>query len=74
MGLYDAALNLVEGSGFRTPDQTLISAYRLLAQENWTAALKELQKVEVQNPLNPDLLMLISFYLNAQGSYEDSLR
>lgn len=73
-GLYDAALNLVKGSGFRTPDHTLISAYRFLAQENWTAALKELQKVEFQNPLNPDLLKLISFCLNAQGNHEDSLR
>ena len=73
-GLLDSALQLLEESGVPTPSYTLIAAYQRMSQEDWAGALQYLRQVEAQNPLNPALLQLISYCLNAQGEREEALR
>ncbi|MDA2939062.1 tetratricopeptide repeat protein [Acidobacteria bacterium AH-259-A15] len=72
-GLLDSALQLLEDSGFQTPNHTLIAGYHRMIEEDWAGALKYFRKVEAQNPLNPDLLQLISYCLNAKGQTEEAL-
>ncbi len=73
-GLLDSALQLLEESGFQTPNYTLIAAYQRLLQEDWAEALRYFRLVEIQNPLHPGLLQLISHCLNAQGKREEALQ
>ncbi len=73
-GFLESALQLLEEFGFQTPNYTLIAAYQRLIQEDWAEALRYFRLVEIQNPLHPGLLQLISYCLNAQGQREEALQ
>lgn len=73
-GLFDSALALLEDTESDTPSRNLIAAYRGLAQEDWAEALHHLREFETRNPLNPNLLQLISYCLSAQGDDDEALR
>ena len=73
-GLFDSALALLEDTESDTPSRSLIAAYRGLAQEDWAEALHHLREFETRNPLNPNLLQLISYCLSAQGDDDEALR
>lgn len=73
-GFLDSALSLLRRGQRESPNQALIEGYRELLRENWTRAVERFRKAELLHPLDPRLLQLISFCLNAQGKREEALR
>ena len=73
-GSLDSAVELLQGSYKLSPNRVLIEGYRELVHENWAGALERFRKAELLHPLDPRLLQLISFCLNAQGKKEEALR
>lgn len=73
-GSLDRALLLLETTQGDSPNQVLFQAHREVLRENWPRALEYFRAAERENPLDPQLLQLISFCLNAQGNREEALR
>ncbi len=73
-GFLESALQLLEESSQPSLNRFLIAGYQKMARGDWKAALQHFYRVEKLNPLNPGLLQLIGFCLNAQGQGEEALR
>ncbi len=73
-GSLDFALKLLRESRWESANQVLIEGYREVVRENWEEALDRFRKAERLHPLDPRLLQLIAFCLNAQGKKEEALR
>lgn len=73
-GSLDSALTLLRESRWESANQVLIEGYREVVRKNWEEALDRFRKVEWLHPLDPRLLQLIGFCLNAQGKKAEALR
>lgn len=72
-GFLDAAMDLLAASDSPTLNLTLIRAHQQISQENWGEALRLLRQVEIENPLHPKLLQLISHCLDALKKTDEAL-
>ena len=73
-GALDSALGLLGKSLRPSPNQVLVEGYRQQDQKNYAEALRHYRSIECDNPLNPGLLQLIGFCLNALGQKEEALQ
>lgn len=70
-GSLSEAIDLLRGSA--SPNQGFFEGYKKLMEEDWAGALQQFRSLERQHPLNPQLLQLISYALNAQGEKQQAL-
>ncbi len=73
-GNLDQAIDLLRGTAKTSPNLAYFEGYRLLLAEDWEGALEQLKRVEKDNPLNPDLLQLISYALSSSGKRKEAIR
>ena len=72
-GLLDSALDLLKGTQITSPNQALVEGYRSVVREDWEGALQHFRLAEVDNPLTPSLLKLVSLCLQELGRTEEAL-
>lgn len=72
-GLLDSALDLLKGTQVTSPNQALVQGYRSVVREDWEGALQHFRLAEVDNPLTPSLLKLVSLCLQELGRTEEAL-
>ena len=72
-GDLTAALDLLEGAPHAVQNEMLTRAYLYIGQARWQEALDLLQQVEVTNPLNSQLLKLMSTCLRELGRPDEAL-
>jgi len=72
-GDLTAALDLLEGAPQAVQNEILTRAYLYISQARWQEALDLLEQVEVSNPLNPQLLKLMSTCLRELGRPDQAL-
>jgi tetratricopeptide (TPR) repeat protein len=72
-GDLGAALDLLENSPRALVSQTLTRAYLYMSQGRWADALSQFQRVEMTQPLNHQLLKLMSACLKEMGRTDEAL-
>ncbi len=72
-GSVDEAIDLLRESPEGSPNQGFLEGHRLLLSEDWQAALDQFRSLEEKNPLNPQLLQLISYSLAQLGRRSEAL-
>ncbi len=72
-GDLTAALDLLEGAPQAVQNEILTRAYLYVSQARWQEALDLLEQVEASNPLNPQLLKLMSTCLRELGKRDQAL-
>ncbi len=72
-GDLSAALDLLEGAPHAVQNEMLTRAYLYISQARWQEALNLLEQVEVTNPLDPQLLKLMTTCLRELGRPDAAL-
>lgn len=72
-GDLTAALDLLQGAPQAVQNEILTRAYLYISQARWQEALDLLEEVEARNPLNPQLLKLMSSCLRELGKPDQAL-
>jgi tetratricopeptide (TPR) repeat protein len=72
-GDLNAALDLLEGAPHAVQNEMLTRAYLYISQARWQEALDLLERVEITNPLNAQLLKLMATCLRELGRWDEAL-